>query len=59
MPGTFFGLEIGRRGLQTHQRALDVTGHNLANASTEGYTRQEAVFTQTDPYTYPDLNSSA
>ncbi|MCL5056548.1 MAG: flagellar hook-associated protein FlgK [Actinobacteria bacterium] len=59
MPGTFFGLEIGRRGLQTHQRALDVTGHNLANASTEGYTRQEAVFTQTDPYTAPDLNSPA
>ena len=58
MPGTFFGLEIGRRGLQTHQRALDVTGHNLANASTEGYTRQEAVFTQTDPYTQPEWDSS-
>lgn len=57
MPGTFFGLETGRRGLQTHQRALDVTGHNLANASTEGYTRQEAVFTQTTPYTLPEINS--
>lgn len=59
MPGTFFSLEIGRRGLQTHQRALDVTGHNLANASTEGYTRQEAVFSQTDPFTAPDMNSPA
>jgi len=58
VPGTFFGLEIGRRGLQTHQRALDVTGHNLANASTEGYTRQEAVITQTDPYTQPEWDSS-
>ncbi|MFZ5647477.1 MAG: flagellar hook-associated protein FlgK [Bacillota bacterium] len=57
MPGTFFSLEIGRRSIQAHQRALDVTGHNLANASNEGYTRQEAVFTQTDPYTTPDLNS--
>ncbi|MFZ5650981.1 MAG: flagellar hook-associated protein FlgK [Bacillota bacterium] len=57
MPGTFFSLETGRRGIQTHQRALDVTGHNLANASTEGYTRQEAVFSQTTPYTAPDLNS--
>lgn len=59
MPGTFFGLEIGRRGLQNHQRALDIIGHNITNASTEGYTRQEAVFTQTDPYTVPELDSSA
>ncbi|MFZ5644521.1 MAG: flagellar hook-associated protein FlgK [Bacillota bacterium] len=59
MPGTFFGLEIGRRGIQNHQRALDVTGHNLANSSTEGYSRQEAVFTQTDPYTRPDWDSAA
>ncbi|MCL5935788.1 MAG: flagellar hook-associated protein FlgK [Firmicutes bacterium] len=59
MPGTFFGVEIGRRGLQTHQKALDVTSHNLTNSSTEGYTRQRAVFTQTDPYTSPELNSSA
>jgi len=59
LPGTFFGLEIGRRGLQAHQKALDVTGHNLANASTEGYTRQEAVYAVTDPYTAPDLNSPA
>lgn len=57
MPGTFFSLETGRRGIQTHQRALDVTGHNLANASTKGYTRQEAVFSQTTPYTAPELNS--
>lgn len=57
MPGTFFGLEIGRRGLQVHQTALDVTSHNLTNASTEGYSRQEAVITVTDPYTAPDLNS--
>lgn len=59
MPGTFFGLELGRRGIQTHQRSLDVTGHNLANASNEGYSRQEAVFSVTEPYTFPDLNSMA
>lgn len=59
MPGTFFGLELGRRGIQTHQRSLDVTGHNLANASTEGYSRQEAVYSVTEPYTFPDLNSMA
>ncbi|MHB8157556.1 MAG: flagellar hook-associated protein FlgK [Desulfocucumaceae bacterium] len=59
MPGTFFGLEIGRRGLQNHQKALDVTGHNLANSSTEGYSRQEAVFTQTDPFTRPEMDTSS
>jgi len=59
LPGTFFGLEIGRRGLQTHQKSLDVTGHNLANSSTEGYSRQEAVYSVTDPYTSPDLDSMA
>lgn len=59
MPGTFFGLELGRRGIQAHRRSLDVTGHNLANASTEGYTRQEAVYTVTDPFTRPELDSAA
>ncbi|MBF7081986.1 flagellar hook-associated protein FlgK [Desulfallas sp. Bu1-1] len=58
MPGTFFGLEIARRGLKVHQHALDITGHNLANASTPGYSRQEAVIRVTDPYTNPGLNSS-
>ena len=53
MPGTFFGLEIARRGLQTHRTAMDTTGHNVANASTPGYTRQEAVITATDPYCNP------
>ncbi|RKO66897.1 flagellar hook-associated protein FlgK [Desulfofundulus salinus] len=55
MPGTFFGLEIARRGLLTHRTAMDITGHNVANASTPGYTRQEAVIAATDPYANPTL----
>ncbi|MGB9804406.1 flagellar hook-associated protein FlgK [Desulfofundulus sp.] len=55
MPGTFFGLEIARRGLQTQRIAMDVTGHNVANANTPGYTRQEAVIAATDPYANPTL----
>ncbi|MCL6478374.1 MAG: flagellar hook-associated protein FlgK [Peptococcaceae bacterium] len=58
MPGTFFGLEIGRRGLQYSRGALDITSHNLANASTEGYSRQEAVAVTTDPFTTPGIDSS-
>lgn len=56
MRSTFFGLEIGRRGLQAQQRALDVTGHNVANANTPGFTRQEAVLTTTTPFPVPALN---
>ena len=39
----FTGLSIGRSGLITHKTALDVIGHNIANASTEGYSRQKAI----------------
>lgn len=45
---TFFGLQTSLRGLLAHQRSLDVTGHNVANASTVGYSRQEAVLATTD-----------
>ena len=33
-------LQVGRSGLLTAQAALQVTGHNLANATTRGYHRQ-------------------
>jgi flagellar hook-associated protein 1 len=33
-------LSIGVSGLKAFQRALDVTSHNIANASTPGYARQ-------------------
>ena len=34
------GIEIGRRALQAHQTALQVTSHNIANVATEGYNRR-------------------
>jgi flagellar hook-associated protein 1 FlgK len=39
---SFFGLQTSLRGLVAQQRLLDTTGHNIANASTQGYTRQTA-----------------
>lgn len=33
-------LLIGLSALQTHKRAMEVTSHNLANATTAGYSRQ-------------------
>ncbi|WP_088187773.1 flagellar hook-associated protein FlgK [Desulfosporosinus sp. FKA] len=51
MTSTFFGLEITRRALASQQAALDVTGNNISNANTEGYTRQMANLKETTPYT--------
>ncbi|MEW5762756.1 MAG: flagellar hook-associated protein FlgK [Bacillota bacterium] len=53
MPSTFFGLEIARRGLMAQRIAMDTTSHNIANANTEGYTRQQAVHVAENPYTIP------
>ncbi len=50
MVSTFHGLETARRGMMTQQAALYVTGHNIANANTPGYTRQRVNFESTEPY---------
>lgn len=52
---SLLGLNIGLQALKAQQRALDVTGHNIANANTEGYSRQRAELTATEPYTVPSL----
>lgn len=39
---SFFGMQTSLKGLLAHQRMLDTTGHNISNASTQGYSRQEA-----------------
>lgn len=36
----FTGIQIALTGLIASRRALDTTGHNVANATTEGYSRQ-------------------
>ncbi len=38
---SFYGLQTSLRGLLAQQRMLDTAGHNIANASTQGYSRQE------------------
>ena len=37
------GIEIGRRALQAQQTALQVTGHNIANANTPGVSQRKVV----------------
>jgi len=36
-------LNIGISGLRVHQTSLTVTGNNIANVATEGYSRQDAT----------------
>ena len=36
-------------GLRANQTMIDVTGNNVANANTVGYTRQEATLVAADP----------
>ncbi len=56
MSSTFMGLEIGKRGLASHQQALHVTGHNISNAENKEYSRQRVVITAADPIYVPALN---
>lgn len=50
---SFSGLQTSLRALLAQQRAIDTTGHNIANANTAGYTRQEAVMSAAMPLALP------
>jgi flagellar hook-associated protein 1 FlgK len=53
---TFTGIEIGKRAVNANEQAINTTGHNLSNASTEGYSRQRIEFSAFDPIYLPGLN---
>lgn len=38
--GLFFGINIALKGMMAHQTALSVVSHNIANANTDGYSKQ-------------------
>lgn len=52
MTSTFFGLNIGLQGLYTSRTALHVTGNNLANLDTVGYSRQVIDVKATSPIAF-------
>lgn len=43
MASTFFGLSIATSGLYASQASMNTTAHNIANANTAGYSRQQTV----------------
>lgn len=55
---TFMGLNTSLRGLLAHQAAMDVTGHNISNINTEGYSRQRAELVATRPISTPAFNAT-
>jgi len=44
-----FGLGAAVSGLRANQKALEVTGHNVANLGTVGYSRQSAIMASSVP----------
>ncbi len=52
MRSTFYGFDIAKSGLFAAQKGIDVTGHNIANANTPGYTRQRLIQAAVDPTYY-------
>lgn len=51
---SFYGLNLGYKGIAAQQRALDVTGHNIANANTAGFSRQRAIMVTDMPMYTPN-----
>ncbi|MER3466445.1 MAG: flagellar hook-associated protein FlgK, partial [Armatimonadota bacterium] len=49
MPSAFTGIDIAARALRTFEAALNVTGNNIANVNTRGYSRQRLEIGQTPP----------
>ncbi len=54
----FGSLYVGASGLQTGQNALNTVAHNLANADTVGYTRQQTLLTDKQ-YNTLSINAKA
>lgn len=55
MVSTFHGIEMGKRSLISHTTALNITGHNLNNLNTEGYSRQVVNLNAYEQIFMPDM----
>src|SRR5689334_19159927 len=52
---TFSGLSTALSALYAQRRALDVTGQNIANANTDGYSRERAQLSAVDDPRVPAM----
>lgn len=58
MRSTFHGLETSKRSLFVQSTMMQTLGHNIANASTDGYTRQRVNASATRPLAMPGMYNS-
>ncbi len=58
MANGFGSLYIGRSGLQGAQNAINTTANNLTNVNTEGYVREQVLYTDTKYSTLKDASVS-
>ncbi len=58
MPNLFGLMNIGQSALLTQQKAIDITGNNIANVNTPGYSRQRLVIKQGSPIRADGLTMS-
>jgi flagellar hook-associated protein 1 len=56
--GTFDGLQVALSSLYAQRRGMDVTGQNIANANTDGYSRQRVVMQSVGGNTVPAIFST-
>jgi flagellar hook-associated protein 1 FlgK len=52
MPDIYGIMSVGSRALLTQQKAIDVTGQNIANVNTPGYSRQRVVMQASTPIAF-------
>ena len=58
MANSFSGLNIAKSGIFAQRAAMEVTSNNIANANTEGYTRQRAVMSSNKAYLIHGMHTS-
>lgn len=49
MYSTFHGIELVKRSLMVNRQVMDTISHNVANANTDGYSRQRVLLTAEAP----------
>ena len=58
MSNILYGLNIALKAMLSQQIAIQVTEHNVANATTPGYRRQEAMLSADLPHIFPSLRGN-
>lgn len=58
MSGLYSTLNVAGSGLFAQQKAIDTTSHNIANASTDGYSRQRVTMEANSPYLIPSIENT-